>query len=177
VRVLSQLLCRVACTQCIDAIHCYRCSVVCVCLCVFWSQIWAVQNSWTDQRAVWTRVGLRNHVLFGEPDSPRGRGNLWGGASLVQYEVRGVSGVTQSHLVVGRWQQRYGLLLSVLQHLLVFIIKPSSNRLQEKWKKERTINLAITNRSLVSGSSQMLSGTKNRIWKRLQQVNDWKSLN
>jgi len=45
--------------------------------------------------------------------------------------------VTQSHLVVGRWQQRYGLLLSVLQHLLVFIIKPSSNRLQEKRKKRK----------------------------------------
>ena len=68
---------------------------------------------------IWTPVGPRNHVL-GEGLNPRRKGN-WVGIScpIVEYReykrVQGIFGVRSIlPTLIGRWQQRCGLSLSVL---------------------------------------------------------------
>jgi len=60
--IFNRSLRRITRTQCIDAVYCYRCSVVCVYIC--WSQPWSVTKRLNQSRCRmwWTRVGPRNHV-------------------------------------------------------------------------------------------------------------------
>jgi len=54
-----------------STITCYRCSVMCVrvCLCVCWSQSWALQNGWTDRVCIVRDMDL---------DGPKEPGVTWG---------------------------------------------------------------------------------------------------
>ena len=79
------LLGRIACrpTQCIDAAYCYRCNVVCVCVCVrLVTAVTTVSCAKTDEPiemlfGVWTWVGLRNYT-FGGARIPQGEGQFLG---------------------------------------------------------------------------------------------------
>jgi len=54
------LLGRIACMQCIDAVYCYKCSVVGVSVCLSCAEpVKAIKMTF----AVWTWVNSRNHVL------------------------------------------------------------------------------------------------------------------
>jgi len=44
---------------------------------------------------IWTQKGPRNHVLGGDPDPRRGRGNFWGRHLLAHYEVQAVLACSQ----------------------------------------------------------------------------------
>jgi len=58
--------------------HCYRCSMVCVSVCLSVGHKGEPYiNGWTDRIAVWVWTqGPQNHLLGEGPDPPRGRGNF-----------------------------------------------------------------------------------------------------
>ena len=62
------LLSHIACTQCIDAVYCYRCGVVAVsvCVCAYWTQPWVVLKRMNRSRC---RLGNDSS----EPKEPRVR--------------------------------------------------------------------------------------------------------
>jgi len=61
--------------------RCYRCSVVCVCVCLLDTSVSPAKTAEPVEMlfGLWTRVGRKNHVFCGGPDPPRGRGSFTGG--------------------------------------------------------------------------------------------------
>jgi len=91
----------------------YRCSVGRLCVYVCHNYAWAAK---TDEPLeilfwVWTRVGSRDHVL-GEARIPHTI--LWASPGRL-WDLRNIR---REPKLFGRWQQRCGLLLSVLQQLV-----------------------------------------------------------
>jgi len=79
---------RAACTQCIDAAYCYRCSVVCLCVSVGGhnrDKVSCAKTAYLIEMPLrmWTFVGQRNHVLCGAR-FPRERAVFFGGEDISQ---------------------------------------------------------------------------------------------
>jgi len=76
---------RIACAECKDAAYCYRCSVVCVCVCLLDITVSCAETDGPSKMpfGVWTSVGRGNHVLSGGR-IPHGKGQLWGEGRPVQ---------------------------------------------------------------------------------------------
>jgi len=70
----------IASMDCKDAAYCYRCSVVCLCVCLLDTTVSLTKTAEAIEMpfGLWTRVGLGNHVLGGGVDRPVGRGNSGG---------------------------------------------------------------------------------------------------
>ena len=85
----------------LNAAHCYRCSVVCVC--------------WL--RTILTQTAEQTEILFGvcSQRKPR-KGLIWGGASSAP--LNSVGDIRREQKLLGKWQQRCGLVLSVLEQLV-----------------------------------------------------------
>jgi len=101
----------------VDAAYCYGCFVAYDCVCV--SVGYNREPYKTDEPievaiGTWTRVGPRNHVLGGGPDTSR-EGALLGGYICVHFRLPSTILLDKLNVIckVG-WEQRCGLRLPVL---------------------------------------------------------------
>ena len=83
--------------QCINSACYFRCSVVCVYVCLLFTVMSCAKTAKPVEMlfGMWACVGPRNHVLG--PDPPRERGNL--GHLSAYCEVYGMSRMSQRYLV------------------------------------------------------------------------------
>ena len=103
-------------------------SLLSVCLCV-WLLVatGALQQRLNRSKCrlrAWTHVGPSSHVFGWGSRSPRGSDNIWGGRGE---QLQGNCKVQETSWIrsifstsFGRWQQRCGLSLSIVQQLVIF---------------------------------------------------------